>query len=175
MRKGGSRGFSLLELVIVLVILSLATLLVAPRLSRTISHMETKGAAKRVSALLRHCRSDAINQKKTYQISFDAGANAVSISVLTEGEDTPKADRSYVMSKEVSMEKVETAKSRPLVRTEIEIITVGMDKGGYLLSGCIDAVAEINRFIPQRIAIRAPSGQFDLPEILFSFASRSGR
>jgi general secretion pathway protein H len=111
MRRDGPGGFSLLELVIVLVILSLATLLLAPRLSRTISHMETKGAAKRVSALLRHCRSDAINQKKTYLISFDADANAVSISTLTEGEDSPKADRFYVLSKEVRMEKVEPGKN----------------------------------------------------------------
>jgi general secretion pathway protein H len=111
MKRDGARGFSLLELVIVLVILSLATLLMAPKLSRTMSHMEVKGAARRVSALLRHCRSDAINQKKTFLISFDADANAVSISILTEGEDAPKADRSYVLSKEVHMEKVEAGKN----------------------------------------------------------------
>jgi general secretion pathway protein H len=95
----GSRGFSLLELVIVLIIISLLALLVTPRLTKTISHMEVKSAAKKISAILRYCRSDAINK------------NLISVMSADEGEENPIMRNSYLLPKVIRMEKIEAGKT----------------------------------------------------------------
>jgi general secretion pathway protein H len=107
----GSRGFSLLELVIVLIIISLLALLVTPRLTKTISHMEVKSAAKKISAILRYCRSDAINKNRIVQVNFDTESNLISVMSADEGEENPIMRNSYLLPKVIRMEKIEAGKT----------------------------------------------------------------
>jgi general secretion pathway protein H len=107
----GSRGFSLLELVIVLLIISLLALLVTPRLTKTISHMEVKSAAKKISAILRYCRSDAINKNRIVQVNFDTESNLISVMSADEGEENPIMRNSYLLPKVIRMEKIEAGKT----------------------------------------------------------------
>jgi general secretion pathway protein H len=106
-----SKGFSLLELIIVLIIISLLTLLVTPRLTRTISHMEVRSVAKKISAVLRFSRNNAINKNKIYQVNFDAESGLVSVQSADEGGDTLTQQNSYPLPKEVRIEKVEAGKT----------------------------------------------------------------
>ena len=106
-----SRGFSLLELVIVLIIISLLALLVTPRLTKTISHMEVRSVAKKISAILRYCRNDAVNKNKIYQVNFDRESNLVSVQSAAEGEEKLSPQNSYPLPKEVQVEKVEAGKT----------------------------------------------------------------
>ena len=73
------RGFSLIEIAVVLVLLSLCIALVAPNLSRFSASVELKSAAKKIAAILRYCRSEAINKGKIYQVVFDS--NLLSVKV----------------------------------------------------------------------------------------------
>jgi type II secretion system protein H len=107
-----SRGFSLLELIVVLVIISLLTLLVTPRLTRTMSHMEVRSVAKKISAILRYCRSSAVNKNKIYQVNFDSESNLVSVQSAEEGDDKLIVQNSYPLPKDIRMEKVETGKTQ---------------------------------------------------------------
>lgn len=106
-----SRGFSLLELVIVLIIISLLAILVTPTLTKTISHMEVKSAAKKISAILRYCRSDAVNKNKIVQVNFDTKANLISVLSGEEGEENPSVRNSYHLPNGIRMEKIEAGKT----------------------------------------------------------------
>jgi type II secretion system protein H len=88
------RGFSLIEIAVVLVLLSLCIALVAPTLSRFSTSVELKAAAKKVAAILRYCRSEAINKGKIYQVAFDSNLPAVKVQsvALEDQEATEKKD-----------------------------------------------------------------------------------
>lgn len=88
-----ARGFSLLEIVVVLVLLSLCIALIAPSLSRFSSSVELKAAAKKVAAILRYSRSEAINKGKVYQVIFDSNLMEVKVQpVETDQEETDKQE-----------------------------------------------------------------------------------
>lgn len=107
----GPRGFTLIELVIVLIIISLLAVLLTPNLTRTLSHMEAKGAAKRLSAILRYCRSDAVNKRRVNLVVLDTASNVVSIYSLHEEEPEPKAERFYPLPAGVKLEKIDVGKN----------------------------------------------------------------
>ena len=94
------RGFSLIEIIVVLVLLSLSVALIAPTLSRFTKSVELKGAAKKVAAVLRYCRSEAINKGKVYQVAFDANLMEVRVQSIEveaqeeaeKGEETEKKE-----------------------------------------------------------------------------------
>jgi general secretion pathway protein H len=105
-----NRGFSLIELVVVLVLISLALALVAPSFSRFSKGVELKTTAQRVSGILRYFRSESIQSGKVYQIIFDPGLREVSIQVLESeeegaaGKDEQKfAKRSYPLPAGIQM------------------------------------------------------------------------
>ncbi len=75
-RKG---GFTLLELIVVLVIISLMSALIVPRLTGPMSRMDLKTAAKKISAALRYARSQAATEKTTYVALFDFDRNRLVI------------------------------------------------------------------------------------------------
>lgn len=106
-----SSGFSLLELIIVLFIGSLLVLLAAPTLTKSLHHMEFKSAVKRTSAILRMCRSDAVNKRKVYLVDFDTESNLVGVLSAEKGEDKPKAQKSYPLPREIRMEKIDVGKT----------------------------------------------------------------
>ena len=80
------KGFSLIEVIVVLVILSLSIALVAPSLSRFSSTAELKATTKKLSAILRYYRSEAIHRGRVYHVLFDSDLNEVRIQpvLLTE-------------------------------------------------------------------------------------------
>jgi type II secretion system protein H len=89
------RGFSLIELVVVLVLLSLSVALIAPSLSRFSKSVELKAAAKKVAAILRYCRSEAINKGKVYQVILDPNLMEVKVQPIeaeSSGEETEKKE-----------------------------------------------------------------------------------
>ncbi|MHB8908686.1 MAG: GspH/FimT family pseudopilin [Syntrophales bacterium] len=73
------RGFTLLELIVVLVIISLMSALVVPRLMGPMSNLDLKTAAQKISASLRYVRSRAASEKRTYVALFDFDKNRLVI------------------------------------------------------------------------------------------------
>lgn len=85
-----NKGFSLIELVIVLIVISLSISLVAPSLSRFLKTVELKGAAKKVSGILRYCRSEAVNKGQAYQVLFDSNVREVKVQSMESTEKKGK-------------------------------------------------------------------------------------
>jgi prepilin-type N-terminal cleavage/methylation domain-containing protein len=77
------KGFSLMELVIVLTILVLSVSLVASSLSNLSRTIELKAAAKKVSGILRYYRSEAVNKGSVYQVLFDSELGEVKVQSVS--------------------------------------------------------------------------------------------
>jgi general secretion pathway protein H len=127
------KGFSLLELIVVLVIFSLSIALVAPSLSRVSKTVELKGAVKKISAILRYYRSEAVNRGKVYQIFFDSNLKEVKVQKLESTEEkTPTKIYSLpegVQIKEVKVDSPQYPSDLPT----IEFYPNGGSNGGVVL------------------------------------------
>jgi len=72
-------GFTLIELIIVLVILSVITALVVPRLTQSLSRMNVESTARRVASALRLARSLAVTEKVPYGAMFDMNTDTLTV------------------------------------------------------------------------------------------------
>ncbi len=138
------RGFSLLEIVVVLVLLSLCIALVAPSLSRFSTSIELKAAAKKVAAILRYSRSEAINKGKVYQVIFDANLMEVKVQPVEaepEGTDTNEAGKEsknapkiYTLPASVQMKELNIESTQyPADLPAFEFYPNGGSNGGDIL------------------------------------------
>jgi len=73
-------GFTLLELIVVLIIISLMSAVVVPRLVGPMSNLDLKTASKNISSSLRYVRSHAASEKTTYVALFDFDKNRLVIT-----------------------------------------------------------------------------------------------
>jgi general secretion pathway protein H len=86
-------GFTLLELLVVVVIITLMSALVAPRILGSLAHMNLKTEAKRMAAAMRYARSQAVSEQATYVASFDLAAERLTVARVEaeKAADTPPA------------------------------------------------------------------------------------
>jgi len=87
-----SKGFSLMELIIVMIFISFSMALVAPSLSRIAKTIELKTTAKRVSGILRYYRSEAVNKGRVYQILFNSDSRQVEVRLVGEDQEGKERD-----------------------------------------------------------------------------------
>lgn len=134
------KGFSLIELIIVLILFGLSVSLVIPSLSRLSKTMELKGAVKKVTAILHAFRSEAVNKGKVYQVLFDANSKEVLVQSpeVAEGkeEDEKKEFRpkTYLVPSGVMMKEIQVADPQyPVDLPSIEFYPNGGSNGGSLI------------------------------------------
>lgn len=86
-------GFTLLELLVTLVIMTMAVALVAPRFTEALPGAELKAETRKVVALLRYARSQAVVLNQEIQISLDEDPVALSISMQVRAYRPPDVIR----------------------------------------------------------------------------------
>jgi len=140
-----NKGFSLMELIIVLTILVLSVSLVGSSFSNLSRTIELKAAAKKVSGILRYYRSEAVNKGLVYQVLFDSELRAVKVqsisiteSVADKGEDEKKEEDApktlYGLPKGVQMKDLDfTSPQYPCDLPAIEFYPNGGSNGGSIL------------------------------------------
>ena len=79
MQRRNARGFTLLELIVVLMIIGLMSTLVVPKLVGPMGNLNLKTASQKISASLRYARSQAASEKTTYVALFDFDKNRLVI------------------------------------------------------------------------------------------------
>jgi prepilin-type N-terminal cleavage/methylation domain-containing protein len=70
-----NRGFTLLELVVVIGLLGLMLVVTVPRFRQTLTTNELKASARKIIGLVREVRDRAIRDHKDYRLHIDIGAN----------------------------------------------------------------------------------------------------
>jgi general secretion pathway protein H len=83
--QGKGSGFTLLELLIVMVIVGFMAALVVPAIGHSLDNLRLRTVTREVSASLRYTRSRAVSEKMTYCALFDPEKKMLTIS----GEKNP--------------------------------------------------------------------------------------
>lgn len=118
--KSTSSGYSLVELIVVMLLIGLLSAMAAPLFFSTVSKTRLKGAAKEMATTFRYARSLAINTKKPHYLLIDLEKSSYSVSV----ERNEKSDDSFddedslksvtptrTISKEIIISKIKTGSS----------------------------------------------------------------
>ena len=144
-----NKGFSLIEMMVVLILIGLSMFLATPLLSGFSKTVELKGATKKISAILRYCRSEAVNRGKVYQVLFDPDLGQVNVQPIEEKEedqeakdvtdvtkDQPKEQskqRTYILPKGVDIKEVKANSPQyPSDYAVIEFYPNGGSNGGTI-------------------------------------------
>jgi general secretion pathway protein H len=80
----GARGFTLLELVVVLLVVSVAIGLVAPALGRSVEAVRVRAEVAGFSATLRHAREQAITSRQTHTVVVNLTNRMVTVTAEDE-------------------------------------------------------------------------------------------
>jgi MSHA pilin protein MshC len=86
-RRGLSRGFTLIELILVLVLVGVLAIFVAPRLSN--SDFYARGFHDETLAFLRYAQKSAIAQRRTVCVTFTSGTAALTIAAAAGSTTCP--------------------------------------------------------------------------------------
>jgi len=92
LKRRDTGGFTLLELIVVLIIIGVASALVVPRLVGGMGSLDVKAASGKVASSLRYARSQAVSQKVQYAAVFDLEHNRLTIMSPSEGTDEKEED-----------------------------------------------------------------------------------
>jgi type II secretion system protein H len=138
---GRQRGFTMIELVVVLLIITLSAALVTPSLSRFSKSIELKGAAQKVSVILRYYRSEAVHRGTVYQVLFNSETREVKVQSIEPEEATEKENKgektftkSYILPEGVQIKEVEAPDPQfPSDFPAIEFYPNGGSNGGTIL------------------------------------------
>jgi len=80
------RGFTLLELLIVLMLIGVITGLVTPKLGGSLSTLQVKTTVNKISAMLRYARNVAVTDQKTRVVSFDSEKRQISLALSEQAD-----------------------------------------------------------------------------------------
>jgi general secretion pathway protein H len=101
----GSKGFTLLELIVVLLIIGLMMALVTPRLVGSLTKMNLKTSAQKISSSLRYARSQAVSCQIIYHVVFDFEKNGLNIKAEKSQDDESAYLKAEIESAETDISK----------------------------------------------------------------------
>ena len=84
-------GFTLIEMVVVLVVISLVAVLVLPLLPST-DAANLRSSARRLSAVIRYLGDRSVTTKNPYRMTLDLGDSTITVKKIVNGEETPPDD-----------------------------------------------------------------------------------
>ncbi|MBI4683143.1 MAG: prepilin-type N-terminal cleavage/methylation domain-containing protein [Nitrospirae bacterium] len=121
-------GFTLVEIVIVLIIIGIASGLVGIWISRGSGNLEVRKFTKELSAVLRHAKTRAVSEKKIYCLVIDKEEQKYRLYV----EDTDYKNVKIVMDKPIPEVIQMTLKGSDEESSHIEFFPRGNSTGGVI-------------------------------------------
>jgi general secretion pathway protein H len=80
-RGGRPPGFTLIELIVVLAVVAIAMAFVMPSVGRGTETLRVRSEAKRVAALVREARLQAVSQHRAARVALDRTRNTVTLTI----------------------------------------------------------------------------------------------
>lgn len=116
----GLAGYTLLELLVVLIIISLVSAMVVPKLVGSLASLNIQTAAKRMASSLRYAREQAVSEKTTCVALFDIDEHRLLIFSNQDKLDETSPDLSseaevsktrlvYELPTDITVEKIESS------------------------------------------------------------------
>jgi general secretion pathway protein H len=99
----GKKGFTLIELMVVLIVLSLGMVLLYPSFGRMSQNVELKAAVKKIASILRYYRSEAVQKGLVIQVVFDGETREIRVRPVEADRNQgggEKSDESATGNKE---------------------------------------------------------------------------
>jgi general secretion pathway protein H len=139
------QGFSLLELLVVMMIIALGYSFVGPRIIGPMSNLNLKTASKKISASLRYARSRAVSENRNFSALFDFDKNRIVITgrELTENaaeitseksNEGGSGDKIYSLPDGVTLEKAISDDSETVSGIlEVAFFSTGGSSGGEII------------------------------------------
>lgn len=85
---GNARGFTFVEVVLMIVILSILTLILTPRITDALGRIRLNAAAQKLVADIRYARGLAISNHDTHGVEFNTGGNFYQLFQLDSSTNT---------------------------------------------------------------------------------------
>ena len=104
--RGRSRGFTLLELVVVVLLIGLISALVMPRMAASLPGVQLKSSARAVAASLRYARSQAVFESTPYVTIFDNSRKLLAVAPMEKPTEAGEADSLRVILNGSPLQKV---------------------------------------------------------------------
>jgi type II secretion system protein H len=102
--KENHEGFTLVELLVVMLLVGLLTALAFPSLTRGISTLKLRTSSREIAATLRLARSKAIAEQQIYWVSFDMEKNQIELS-----SNDHQFRKSFELPQDIGIAKVSTS------------------------------------------------------------------
>jgi len=104
-----NKGFTLIELSVVVALIAVAVLIVGPRFSGVLSGRRLLGAAGRLAGALDYTRSRAVLEGKIYCFHFDKNKNQYwTTTAAKEGADVSAGkERRHSLPRDISVKRIE--------------------------------------------------------------------
>jgi len=118
--RGSIKGFTLIELTIVLIIISFLFAVAGPRIAKGLSGLSLTTSAKKIAAALRYARSQAVNKSQTYSVIIDREHARIVIRGIPKPVTQPPDDAAQ---EELAPEE-DVAEERKEVVNEVKVVTV---------------------------------------------------
>jgi len=138
------RGFTMIELMIVLVIMGFVLALAGPMVTRGLSGLTLKTAAKKVAAALRYARSQAVNRAQPYSVIFDREHGRIVIRGIPRPIPLPDQAEQEAEPEEKAADEAEAQKPEIKIVELPEGITLKeIMVGGIEITGTKDELAQL--------------------------------
>jgi general secretion pathway protein H len=122
-KEGRQRGFTLIEMAVVIVILSLVAMIVIPLLPST-DAANLRDSARRLSSVIRYLGERSVTTKTDYRMRLDLSDSTVTVKKMVNGEETVPEDPFFsrnILADGVSIENVESQRLGKLGEGVIEV------------------------------------------------------
>jgi general secretion pathway protein H len=96
-----ARGFSLLELMIVLLLMAVVSAVVYPSMSSGMRGLRLESTARRVATLMKVARNRAVQEQSVYRVGFDREKNVYFLA-----DDYGKSLREFPLGEEITCKQI---------------------------------------------------------------------